>query len=239
MTPLLPAVSRTGAPLLDVIHCVDALELLRALPDGCVDAVITDPPYGTQKAAWDDFISPDVFRECLRVTKSWAVFFYANAHLWHILGIIHDLGYGAWVAVWSKTNSMERAYKYFPQWTPIVCVYKSGAPFFGQDLITQAIVTHNGIEHPTIKPLPLIEKIIMKTTRPGDVILDPFVGSGTTALAARNTGRHYICGDSSPEYVAIAKKRLAQPFTPSFLDTVAPGESQEKHVQSELFMEVK
>jgi len=44
-------------------------------------------------------------------------------------------------------------------------------------------------------------------------VLDPTCGSGTTALAAREEGRNFICGDTSAEYVAIAQKRLAEPYT--------------------------
>ena len=68
--------------------------------------------------------------------------------------------------------------------------------------------------HPNQKPVALFEYLIRTYTQPGELVLDPCVGSGTTALAARNTGRHYICGDSSAEYVAIARARLAEPYTP-------------------------
>jgi site-specific DNA-methyltransferase (adenine-specific) len=64
-------------------------------------------------------------------------------------------------------------------------------------------------QHPTQKPVPLYEYLIQTYTRPGELVLDPFAGSGTTAIAARKTGRHFICGDSSAEYVALARQRLA------------------------------
>lgn len=67
--------------------------------------------------------------------------------------------------------------------------------------------------HPTQKPVALFEYLIRTYTRPGDLVFDPCVGSGTTALAARNCGRDYIVGDCSPEYVAIAQKRLDAPYT--------------------------
>lgn len=67
--------------------------------------------------------------------------------------------------------------------------------------------------HPTQKPVPLFRYLIRTYTQPGDLVLDPVVGSGTTALAAREEGRHFICGDISPEYVDIARSRLAQPYT--------------------------
>jgi len=75
--------------------------------------------------------------------------------------------------------------------------------------------------HPTQKPVALFEYLIRTYTQPGALVLDPFVGSGTTALAARNTGRHYICGDISREYVDIARERLAAPYTLPMFDTPA------------------
>jgi site-specific DNA-methyltransferase (adenine-specific) len=67
----------------------------------------------------------------------------------------------------------------------------------------------NGI-HPTQKPVALFEYLIRTYTQPGDLVLDPFCGSGTTAIACRNTGRDFLCCDLSAEYVAIANKRLSQ-----------------------------
>lgn len=67
--------------------------------------------------------------------------------------------------------------------------------------------------HPTQKPVALFEYLIRTYTRVGDVVLDPCVGSGTTAIAARQCGRHYIVGDSSAQYVEVARRRLAQDYT--------------------------
>jgi site-specific DNA-methyltransferase (adenine-specific) len=77
-------------------------------------------------------------------------------------------------------------------------------------------------QHINQKPVALFEYLIRTYTQPGDVVLDPYVGSGTTAVAARNLNRRFVCGDTSPKYVAIARKRLAQPFTPNMFE-VAPA----------------
>jgi site-specific DNA-methyltransferase (adenine-specific) len=74
------------------------------------------------------------------------------------------------------------------------------------------VKTANGL-HPTQKPVALFEYLIRTYTRPGELVFDPTAGSGTTAVAARQTGRHYIVGDSSAEYVAIMRERLAKPYT--------------------------
>jgi site-specific DNA-methyltransferase (adenine-specific) len=62
--------------------------------------------------------------------------------------------------------------------------------------------------HPTQKPVLLMQALIELTTQPGQIILDPFCGSGTTAVAARNTDRHFIAGDISAEFCQIARDRF-------------------------------
>ena len=62
--------------------------------------------------------------------------------------------------------------------------------------------------HPTVKPVHLMEHLIKLVTREGQIVLDPFVGSGTTCIAARKLNRHYIGFDNNPEYIEIAKRRL-------------------------------
>ena len=64
------------------------------------------------------------------------------------------------------------------------------------------------VGHPAPFPVDLPRKLIELYTFKGDVVLDPFCGSGTVALAARATGRHYVCVDSSSEYIDLARERL-------------------------------
>ena len=64
--------------------------------------------------------------------------------------------------------------------------------------------------HPTIKPLPLIEKLIRNSSVEGDTILDPFMGSGTTGVACKNLSRNFIGCEINDIYFDIARKRLTQ-----------------------------
>lgn len=66
--------------------------------------------------------------------------------------------------------------------------------------------------HPTQKPVGLFEYLIRTYTQPGEIVLDPCVGSGTTAVAAIRTGRRFICGDSELRYVEAARERISQPI---------------------------
>ncbi len=63
-------------------------------------------------------------------------------------------------------------------------------------------------QHPTQKPVALFEHFIRLHTDPGDVVLDPFMGSGTAAIAARNLGRKFIGFEIDPQWVRMAVKRL-------------------------------
>lgn len=64
------------------------------------------------------------------------------------------------------------------------------------------------IGHPAVFPLPLAKDHVISWSNPGDMVLDPFMGSGTTGVACQNTGRKFIGIERNPEYFAIACKRL-------------------------------
>jgi DNA modification methylase len=82
--------------------------------------------------------------------------------------------------------------------------------------------------HATQKPEALIEKFIAASSSPGQLVVDPFVGSGTTAVVARRLGRRYLVGDADPGYVGLARKRLAAAAAPSPPVPAAPSRSRRK-----------
>lgn len=63
--------------------------------------------------------------------------------------------------------------------------------------------------HPCAKPLELMEHIVRTSSRPGDLVCDPFLGSGATAVAAHNLGRDFVGGDALPEWVTQTEERIA------------------------------
>lgn len=65
-------------------------------------------------------------------------------------------------------------------------------------------------DHPTQKPEKLIAKLVLASSRPGDIVLDPFVGSGTTCVVAKKLGRHYLGIEIDEEYCLWAAKRLTR-----------------------------
>ena len=78
--------------------------------------------------------------------------------------------------------------------------------------------------HPTQKPEALLLRCLMAATKPGDVILDPFFGTGTTGAVARRLGRQFIGIERDPTYAALARKRIAE-IAPLAAEDVTPKPS--------------
>ena len=72
------------------------------------------------------------------------------------------------------------------------------------------MTTQSGVDHPTPFPVELPKRLISLYSKPGDVVLDTFMGSGSTALAAVLTGRRYVGYELSAEYCALAERRLVE-----------------------------
>jgi modification methylase len=81
--------------------------------------------------------------------------------------------------------------------------------------------------HPTQKPEALLHRILNATTKPGDVVLDPFFGTGTTGAVAKKLGRHFIGIDRDTTYIAAALKRIAsvKPLPAGAIETAVPKRS--------------
>ena len=77
-----------------------------------------------------------------------------------------------------------------------------------RDVIESAVETIKGSKHPAIYPGYIIQELLRLLTKRGDIVLDPFIGSGTTALACKKLGRNYVGFDINPEYIEYAKQRI-------------------------------
>lgn len=249
---------------LDTIYHMDALELLKQLPDGCIDMILCDLPYGTTACAWDEIIPFEPMWEGFKrlIKPRGAIVLTASQPFTSKL-VMSNLDWFRCEWIWSKGRGVnfananrhpmkahenilifsQYATVFNPQWwysTPykvkngkrknsIEGLGGGDSPKkhrpetisvdgrrYPLSIIESRINT--GL-HPTQKPVALFEYLIRTYTQPGEIILDPCVGSGTTAIAARNTGRQFICGDKEFEYVNIARERLAKPYTePMFVE---------------------
>ena len=111
------------------------------------------------------------------------------------------------VPINSKINYLSNSTEYF------FTFVKGGKPTFNSEYdngIYKFPICHGKerFNHPTQKPLSLIESLISKHSNPGNLILDTFAGTFTTAVAAENLGRNWICIERESDYVEIGKKRL-------------------------------
>lgn len=121
------------------------------------------------------------------------------------------------ILTWHKTNPIPTCNgKYLSDTEYCLMFRDNGKTRIGGDMATKNkyflspinVSDKNKFEHPTIKPLRFVENHIINSTNEGDIVFDPFLGSGTTAVAAQNLGRQYIGFEINPKYCKIAKNRL-------------------------------
>ncbi len=186
------------------IECGDCLELLKTLPSGSVDCVVTDPPYGVGKAEWDS----DFPLEWIKLAEYVAprmLTMPGNTHLHTCIGAVSN--YKDCIALFAL-NGMTRSAIAFGNWIPVIAsgdwVWKAR-----QNLHPFVVDTSEQIDHPSPKPLSAMKWLIEKYTNPGDTILDPFMGSATTGVACLQTGRKFIGFELDRKYCELGARRLA------------------------------
>lgn len=224
--------------LLGKIYQVDCLSFMKQLPDKCIDLVVTDPPYDISdskpgnselmslgKYNADNFAELTngfdvevVFAEIVRISKKVNCFiFCANKQIAEIMTIAQRGGYYVTLLVWNKTNSAPFANGVWRQDAEfIIHVRESGAYFEGnaeqKRKVIQLPTNPSQFGHPTEKPLALIEKYILIGSKEGDIVFDPYLGSGTTVLAAKKLNRQFLGCELSEKYCKIAEERLKQDY---------------------------
>jgi DNA modification methylase len=218
-TPLLTAT--VSAPLLvgawpvNSVQNVDALALLAGLPDKSVSSVISDPPYGVNIAGWDNEVPPQsILTECLRVSAG-AVIWFGAAPPRVMKAVMQYEPTPDRILIWHVTFAtiQTAAHGMFYRWHPIYCWRLPNQRIISRDVIECPTTTKRvGWYHPGTKPPELMRKLVLAFG--GDIVCDPFAGSGTTLVAAQELGKRYIGCDISAAYCDIARRRLAQPYTP-------------------------
>jgi DNA modification methylase len=177
----------------------DCLDVMRTMPDKCVDLVLTDPPYPDywkQEYRYFEGILEFLKRFNCRQIIFWTAkeefpLDYTAIHIWD-----KKVGAGSqYERIFERNGSKE--YKVFRHYliNSTVAASFTGDTFWG---------------HPSQKPKKLMQELVKKFSKEGDIILDPFAGSGSTLLAAKNMGRKYIGIEISPDYCKIAEDRLRQ-----------------------------
>jgi len=206
-----------------IIYCGDCREILPKLPR--VDLVLADPPYdvhagkcggcfGNRKSLVNTggFTDGGCDYEFLFNIPNWFCFC-SRKQLRVLLGIAENCERFN-ILSWCKPNPIPTCNnKYLPDIEFIVHGYQSGRLFGGMSIKSCFFVHPCGrkeTEHPNEKPTALIRKLINLGTLLGEIVCDPYLGSGTTAVAAKELGRRFICVDIEEKYCEIAVKRLRQ-----------------------------
>ena len=189
------------------VICGDCLEVMKGIPDGAVDAVITDPPYGVNYAEWDSELPPQSVLDKHLSVASQVVWFGAASR------VLDFANYQPRprVCVWAPTFTLSKTGKdgMFYRWHPLLVWTQGIKTKFGFDVLRNPCDGHNAWKHPATKPLGLMRKLV-SSFPDSDIILDPFAGSGSTLVAAKQLGRRYIGIEINPEYCKIAEERLSQ-----------------------------
>lgn len=159
-----------------------------------------------------------IFDEIVRVLKNINIYIWCNHKQipMYIDYFVKGLNCDFDILIWNKTNAMPLFNnKYLTDKEYCLYFRKSGycSPENYQNAKTVFYQPINAIDkkkygHPTIKPLNIIEILIRNSSKPGDVVLDPFLGSGTTAVAAIQNNRHYIGYELRSDYFEIAESRI-------------------------------
>lgn len=199
----------SGVSVID-LRLGDCLDIMRGLPDGCIDAVITDPPYGVDADTWEGISPYSILTELLRVSRGIVLWFGAAPRL--RTDLVSFPVEPERVLIWhvsfslAKTSAHGMFYRYHPIYAWNLPKTQSG---LHQDVIHVAQDGHNGWYHVGTKPLKLMMKLC-NMTDDGTTVLDPFMGSGTTGVACVKLKRNFIGIEINPDYFAIAQKRIAE-----------------------------
>ena len=190
------------------IYHGDCRLILPQLPK--VDLVLTDPPYGVNKAEWDSKFYLDWLELIPRLTDTFAIMS-GVANLLKLPYSIEDLTY-KWTLSIRISNAIHvRGAVGFGNWIPCVVYSKNGQSIYSCNQDATDIVIHGDMpEHPSPKPIDAIIWLVERLSKPNTVILDPFMGSGTTLRAAKNLGRKAIGIEICEAYCEIAAKRMSQ-----------------------------
>jgi len=199
---------------------------MKQLPENCVDAIVTDIPYGEVNrksnglrcldkglADIETVSSLDMSIEFCRISRGSIYVFCGAKHINEIREIFICNELSTRFIVWEKTNPSpmngEHIWLSSIEW----CVFgkKQGATYNG--FCRSVVLRHPSGKsniHKTEKPISLMKDLIVTSTNKDDIILDPFAGSGTTLVAAKELGRQFLGFEIEPKYVEIAQRRLAQ-----------------------------
>jgi len=201
------------------IICGDALDLIKNIPDECIDLILTDPPYSIEKKGIKNSKNLETFYkilpECYRVVKKDGFFitFFSTKLLPEIFKNNPFSYY--WQFVLNCPLGSVRSPIGFSKYMSCI-VFKKGNPKvvrWNKDIFndtpSKMVEPDEGfINHPSPKPKRFIIELLKMFSNEKDIVLDTFIGSGSTAVACHLINRKYIGFEIEREYCNIAEERL-------------------------------
>nr|DAD87416.1 MAG TPA: adenine-specific methyltransferase [Siphoviridae sp. cthrK8] len=229
---------------IDTIEKCDVLELMSRMPDEVIDLIVTDPPYLINyKTNWrkgnhkfsetiqnDD--NPELIKqyikECHRVLKNdTAMYMFCSFDkIDFFKSEIEKYFTVKNIIIWRKNNHTagDLDAQFGKQYEMIILANKGRRPFNGDrltDVWDFKRISPEKMVHQNQKPLELIKRCILKHSNVGDVIFDGFMRSGTTALAALDTKRHFLGAEIDDYYFKVSRERIKNHVTQlSFFDEI-------------------
>lgn len=208
----------------------DCMAGMKDMPDDSVDMVLTDIPYGEvnrksnglrnlDKEKADDFEldMEEMLSEFQRVSRGQVVVFCGREQFSEIYSFFAKQKGTTRPIVWEKSNPspMNGQYVYLSGVEFAVWFKPRGRKVFNAHCKNTVMKHSNGSRkiHPTQKNVKLFEELILDNTAEGETVLDPFMGSGTTAIACLNHNRNYIGFELSKEYHELAEERISKFLT--------------------------
>lgn len=228
---------------------------MKAIPEGSIDMVLCDLPYGTTQNRWDCVLScSDLWKQYERIVKENGAILLFGQPPFSSMMIESNRSLFRYEWIWEKTlpqgflnanrmplratENISVFYKKLPTYNPQM---EQGTPYnkgvrkanrangstnygnFGEsiginetgkryprNILTFSNGNHTEIYHPTQKPVDLLEYLIKTYTNEGETVLDNCMGSGSTGVACKRTGRNFIGIEIEEKYFRIAEERIAK-----------------------------
>lgn len=208
----------------------DCLEEMKKIPDKSIDLVLTDPPYNASNSnigfdggyktineEWDKNFNPYPFLDIAfqKIRDGGGILTFCS---YHLLGKYLEYGKKVQQLIhWEHITAMPAIAKVYTPVIEYVVWYSTPNYTFnkkeaGRNIIRnkKAYLVDGKFDHPSIKPSNLIEQLLRIHSIEGQLVLDPFMGSGTTGVACKELGRNFIGIEIEPKYFEIAQRRINQ-----------------------------
>lgn len=208
------------------IYNEDCLEGMKSIPEKSVNITLTDIPYGVVNRESNglrnlDKENADVFNidmdellsEIHRVTEGQIIIFCAKEQFSEIYKFFANKKGTTRSIIWQKTNPspMNGQYVYLSGVEHAVWFKPRGRKIFNAHCKNTVFTYSNGSRkiHPTQKNVDLFKELITDNSNEKEIVFDPFMGSGTTAVAAIDTGRNYLGFELDEDYHKLSEKRIS------------------------------